>query len=92
MAKKSCKRVSSAQIRKEILYVLNIADRELYASEIAQKIFELTRHSDCPVNISDERARKELRAMSDAYQIQERQLVKRFNGRQHVVSLYTYEN
>lgn len=69
-----CKRPSVDRIRREILAVLRHYQDHwlpLYASEVAQKIFERTRSDECPVSISDAIARRELRNLAESGEVVE---------------------
>jgi len=69
MAKNTCKRTSLKKIREELLAVLRSAYRPLYASEVAQKVFERTRDGERSMCLSDAAARKELRALAEAGEV-----------------------
>jgi hypothetical protein len=69
MAPSTCRRerwtkARRVEVQDAILSVLQKSFRPLYASEIAQKVYEATAKTQSPLCVSDDLARKQLRALA----------------------------
>lgn len=70
MTKNTCRRETWTKARRirvqdAILSVLQRSFRPLYASEVAQKVYEATAKEQSPLCVSDDLVRKQLRSLAD---------------------------